>query len=86
MLSIRDSKLVHTDLRHRIELIQDFHMPTASTHVQLTNDGEYIMAAGVYKPRVCCYDTHQLSLKFERCLTSEGQRLCMPEKNVLYLP
>ncbi|XP_048387439.1 nucleolar protein 10 isoform X2 [Stegostoma tigrinum] len=27
--------------------------------------------AGTYKPRVRCYDTYQLSMKFERCLDSE---------------
>lgn len=26
---------------------------------------------GVYKPRVRCYDTGQLSMKFERCFDSE---------------
>uniref|UniRef100_A0A2K5K301 Uncharacterized protein n=1 Tax=Colobus angolensis palliatus TaxID=336983 RepID=A0A2K5K301_COLAP len=28
---------------------------------------------GTYKPRVRCYDTYQLSLKFERCLDSESE-------------
>lgn len=28
---------------------------------------------GTYKPRIRCYDTHQLSLKFERCLDSDGK-------------
>ncbi|KAG7225153.1 hypothetical protein INR49_014784 [Caranx melampygus] len=27
--------------------------------------------AGTYKPRIRCYDTYQLSLKFERCLDSD---------------
>ncbi len=27
--------------------------------------------AGVYKPRVRCYDVHQLSMKFERCVDAE---------------
>lgn len=27
---------------------------------------------GTYKPRIRCYDTYQLSLKFERCLDSDG--------------
>ena len=28
---------------------------------------------GVYKPRVRCYETSQFSMKFERCLDSEGK-------------
>uniref|UniRef100_F7G6T0 Nucleolar protein 10 n=1 Tax=Monodelphis domestica TaxID=13616 RepID=F7G6T0_MONDO len=59
------------DVRRRIELIQDFEMPTVSTTVKVSKDGQYILATGTYKPRVRCYDTYQLSLKFERCLDSD---------------
>ncbi|XP_051780880.1 nucleolar protein 10 [Erpetoichthys calabaricus] len=58
-------------IQRRIELIQDFSMPTVSTCIKVSRDGQYILAAGTYKPRVRCYDTCQLSLKFERCLDSE---------------
>lgn len=30
--------------------------------------------SGTYKPRIRCYDVHDLSLKFERCLDSEGKK------------
>ncbi|XP_029451751.1 nucleolar protein 10 [Rhinatrema bivittatum] len=59
------------DVRRRIELIQDFDMPTVSTNLKVSRNGQYILAAGTYKPRIRCYDTYQLSLKFERCLDSE---------------
>ncbi|PIO36609.1 hypothetical protein AB205_0119290 [Aquarana catesbeiana] len=59
------------DVRRRIELIQDFDMPTVSTNIRVSRDGQYIMAAGTYKPRIRCYDTYQLSLKFERCLDAD---------------
>uniref|UniRef100_A0AC11EDY1 Nucleolar protein 10 n=1 Tax=Ovis aries TaxID=9940 RepID=A0AC11EDY1_SHEEP len=59
------------DIRRRIELIQDFEMPTVCTTIKVSKDGQYILATGTYKPRVRCYDTYQLSLKFERCLDSE---------------
>uniref|UniRef100_A0A8C5IWB8 Nucleolar protein 10 n=1 Tax=Junco hyemalis TaxID=40217 RepID=A0A8C5IWB8_JUNHY len=59
------------DIRRRIELIQDFEMPTISTKIKVSRDGQYIMAVGTYKPRVRCFDTYQLSQKFERCLDSE---------------
>ena len=35
-----------TGLRRRIELLQDFSMPIASTGIQVTADGQYIMASG----------------------------------------
>ncbi|XP_018415062.1 PREDICTED: nucleolar protein 10 isoform X4 [Nanorana parkeri] len=59
------------DIRRRIELIQDFDMPTVSTNIKVSRDGQYIMATGTYKPRIRCFDTYQLSLKFERCLDAD---------------
>uniref|UniRef100_A0A673CBE5 Nucleolar protein 10 n=1 Tax=Sphaeramia orbicularis TaxID=375764 RepID=A0A673CBE5_9TELE len=60
------------DIQRRIELIQDFEMPTVCHSIKVSRDGQYILAAGTYKPRIRCYDTYQLSLKFERCLDSDG--------------
>uniref|UniRef100_A0A3Q0RUV8 Nucleolar protein 10 n=1 Tax=Amphilophus citrinellus TaxID=61819 RepID=A0A3Q0RUV8_AMPCI len=59
------------EIQRRIELIQDFEMPTVCTSIKVSRDGQFILAAGTYKPRVRCYDTYQLSLKFERCLDSD---------------
>lgn len=59
------------DIRRRIELIQDFSMPAVSDNIKLSPNGEYIMATGIYKPRLRCYDVNHLSLKFERCFDSE---------------
>ncbi|CAN9502040.1 unnamed protein product [Ophioblennius macclurei] len=59
------------DIQRRIELIQDFEMPTVCTSIKVTRDGQFVLAAGTYKPRIRCYDTYQLSLKFERCLDSD---------------
>ncbi|XP_052774034.1 nucleolar protein 10-like [Mya arenaria] len=59
------------DIQKRIELIQDFDMPTVSHCIQVSPDGQYIYVAGTYKPRVRCYDVHQLSMKFERGLDSD---------------
>lgn len=60
------------DARRRIELIQDFTMPTASTNIVVSKDKNYILASGVYKPRIKCYDVSQLSIKFERCFDSDA--------------
>ena len=59
------------DLRRRIQLIQDFDMPIVSNTVNVSPDGQYIIATGVYKPRIRCFDVEQLAMKFERCLDSE---------------
>lgn len=34
------------DIRRRIELIQDFEMPGVSTSVDISNDGQFIIATG----------------------------------------
>ncbi|XP_057375399.1 nucleolar protein 10-like isoform X1 [Daphnia carinata] len=59
------------DIRRRVELIQDFDMPGVSTSIKVSKDGRYIMATGIYKPRVRCYEVANLSMKFERCMDSE---------------
>lgn len=59
------------DIRRRIELIQDFDMPGLSTNVRMSRDNQYILATGIYKPRVRCYEVNNLSMKFERCFDSE---------------
>ena len=65
-LSKRDESV-----RRRIELLQEFQMPAASSKLRQSSDGRYIMAAGVYPPRIRCYDVHELSMKFERYLNAE---------------
>jgi len=59
------------DIRKRIELIQDFEMPAVSDRIRVSRDGQYVLATGIYKPRLRCYDLHNLGMKFERCLDSE---------------
>ncbi|XP_055713633.1 nucleolar protein 10 [Phlebotomus papatasi] len=59
------------DLRRKIDLIQDFDMPGISTSIQVTPDQQYIIATGMYKPRIKCYDFSNLSVKFERCFDAE---------------
>lgn len=59
------------ELRRRLELLQEFDMPSVSSNIRISNDGDYILATGTYKPRVKCFDVNQLGLKFERCFDSE---------------
>ena len=46
-------------------------MPAVSDRVRVSRDGQYVLATGIYKPRLRCYDLHNLGMKFERCLDSE---------------
>lgn len=46
-------------------------MPAAATGVDVSQDGQFIFATGIYKPRVRCYDVAHLSMKFERCVDAE---------------
>lgn len=72
-LSKRDEQI-----RRRIELIQDFQMPSSSSKVvQSHGDGRYIVVAGTYPPRIRCYDVHDLTLKFERYVDSHIVDLVM---------
>ena len=59
------------ELRRRLELLQEFDMPSVSSNIRISNDGDYILATGTYKPRIKCFDVNQLGLKFERCFDSE---------------
>eukprot|EP00794_Sanderia_malayensis_P020301 gene20301-22290_t len=59
-------------IRRRIELIQDFEMPTASNSIQASKDENYLLVTGTYKPRIKCFDVNELSLKFERCFDSSA--------------
>ena len=72
-LSKRDEQI-----RRRIELIQDFQMPSSSSKiVQSHGDARYIVVAGTYPPRIRCYDIHDLTLKFERYCDSHVVDLVM---------
>eukprot|EP00538_Stauroneis_constricta_P004375 CAMPEP_0119565120 /NCGR_PEP_ID=MMETSP1352-20130426/29072_1 /TAXON_ID=265584 /ORGANISM="Stauroneis constricta, Strain CCMP1120" /LENGTH=803 /DNA_ID=CAMNT_0007613977 /DNA_START=33 /DNA_END=2441 /DNA_ORIENTATION=- len=58
-------------VRRRIELIQDFQMPSSSSKIVTSADGRYVIVAGTYSPRYRCYDLHDLTMKFERCLDAD---------------
>lgn len=46
-------------------------MPGISSNIKVSRDGQYIVATGIYKPRVKCFEVQNLSLKFERCFDAE---------------
>lgn len=61
----------NTEYRNRLELIQDFEFPTASSKVHVSSDGDYIGASGVYPSQFRLFETSELSMKFQRNLDSE---------------
>ncbi|KJE95639.1 nucleolar protein 10, variant 1 [Capsaspora owczarzaki ATCC 30864] len=46
-------------------------MPTAATNLRASKDGRFLLATGVYPPRIRCYELSELAMKFERYLQSE---------------
>ncbi|RKO94921.1 WD40 repeat-like protein, partial [Caulochytrium protostelioides] len=54
-----------------LELLQDFEFPQASNCIRQSEDGGYILATGIYKPQIRCYDLSQSSLKFKRHCDAE---------------
>jgi ribosome biogenesis protein ENP2 len=60
-----------SEYNQRVELIQDFTVPTACQCLKLTNDLEHIIISGTYPPVVKCYTTSDMSLKFQRGLTAD---------------
>jgi ribosome biogenesis protein ENP2 len=57
------------EYRRRIELIQDFEMPTTAHCIKMSADGEYIMVSGGYPPMLRCFMLSDMSMKFQRGLT-----------------
>ena len=58
------------EFKHRVEIIQDFDFPVGSQCIQISRDNQYVVATGVYKPRVKVFEFAETSLKFERYLDS----------------
>lgn len=71
-LSKRDEQI-----RRRIELIQDFAMPSSSSKVVQSLDGRYLIVGGTYPPRIRCFDVHDLTMKFERYVNGHIVDICM---------
>lgn len=61
---------------NRIELIQDFTFPIASSCMKLSDDGSHMFCAGVYAPRLKIFDLNEMTLKVERGVDSEVRRVC----------
>ena len=63
------------DYVNRIEIIQEFDFPVSSQCLRISEDGNYIVATGIYPPRIKIYDLNEMTLKVERGLDSEVRQL-----------
>ncbi|CAN8098448.1 unnamed protein product [Discula destructiva] len=58
---------------NRVELLQDFEFEEASACVRLSEDGQWMMSTGTYKPQIHVHDLNQLSLSYSRHTSSLNQ-------------
>lgn len=55
---------------NRVELLQDFEFEEASACIRVSDDGEWVMSTGTYKPQIHTHYLPHLSLSFARHTTS----------------
>ncbi|KAK8115994.1 hypothetical protein PG984_012496 [Apiospora sp. TS-2023a] len=55
---------------NRVELLQDFGFEEASQCIRVSEDGDWIMSTGTYKPQLHVHYTSHLSLAFSRHTTA----------------
>ena len=51
---------------NHIEILQDSTFPVSCECLRISEDGNYLMASGIYPPRLKIFDLSQMSLKCER--------------------
>ncbi|KZZ96737.1 WD repeat protein [Moelleriella libera RCEF 2490] len=55
-----------SDYQNRVELLQDFEFEEASNCIQVSEDGNWVMSTGTYKPQIHVHNLPQLGLSFAR--------------------
>ncbi|KAF2713874.1 WD40 repeat-like protein [Pleomassaria siparia CBS 279.74] len=55
-----------SEFANRVELLQDFEFEEASSCVRVSDDGEWVMSTGTYKPQIHTHYLPHLSLSFAR--------------------
>ena len=55
---------------NRVELLQDFEFEESSSCIRVSEDGEWVMSTGTYKPQMHTHYLPQLSLSFARHTTA----------------
>ncbi|KAH7319771.1 WD repeat protein [Stachybotrys elegans] len=54
------------EYQNRVELLQDFEFEEASNCIRVSDDGDWVMSTGTYKPQIHVHNLSQLSLSFSR--------------------
>ncbi|KAF2429290.1 WD40 repeat-like protein [Tothia fuscella] len=54
------------EFANRVELLQDFEFEEASSCVRVSEDGNWVMSTGTYKPQIHAHHLPHLSLSFSR--------------------
>lgn len=63
----RKRSLKHdAEYQNRVELLQDFEFEEASQCVQVSEDGNWVMSTGTYKPQMHVHNLPELALSFAR--------------------
>lgn len=63
----RKRSLKHdAEYQNRVELLQDFEFEEASQCIQVSEDGDWVMSTGTYKPQMHVHNLPQLALSFAR--------------------
>lgn len=58
------------EYQNRVELLQDFEFEEASQCIRVSEDGDWVMSTGTYKPQMHVHNLPQLGLAFARHTTS----------------
>jgi ribosome biogenesis protein ENP2 len=62
---------------NRVELLQDFEFPGASSCVRVSEDGNWVMSTGTYKPQIHAHYLPNLSLSFARHTESHNLKFIL---------
>ncbi|OAA79301.1 WD repeat protein [Akanthomyces lecanii RCEF 1005] len=54
------------EYQSRVELLQDFEFEEASSCIRVSEDGDWVMSTGTYKPQIHVHNLPQLGLSFAR--------------------
>ncbi|KAF1953800.1 WD40 repeat-like protein [Byssothecium circinans] len=61
------------EFANRVELLQDFEFEEASQCVRVSEDGDWLMSTGTYKPQIHVHNLPQLALSYSRHTTCLNQ-------------
>ncbi|EGY14377.1 Ribosome biogenesis protein ENP2 like [Verticillium longisporum] len=78
-LARRRKRSLKNDLEYqnRVELLQDFEFEEASNCIAVSEDGEWSVSAGTYKPQIHVHTLSQLCLSFARHTESLTEKLAI---------